>query len=252
MKRTDFEKYMRGFETALDQRVPPEIPFVVRVDGRAFTQLIGSGDFMRPFDESITDMMCYAMRWVMQSSGFQINFAYTQSDEISFLISRLDNTYNRKISKILSVIPSMVSSIVSETMQNTCSFDARISLLPSESAVVDYFKWRRADAIRNSKNSFYYYSFLNHFMTGDVGAADEFSKLPDRAEIMATWKDGLGTYEDVSPMNRFGSHIYWHQTVKQGFNPKTKKMVQVIRKQVRHDPAENADFMEAVLLEKTT
>src|SRR5688572_13038656 len=81
----ELDDKMRVFETAADYCVLPEIFMVARLDGRSFTRLTKEVcKFEAPFDERFRDMMVTTTESVM-NCGFQIVYAYTESDEISLL-----------------------------------------------------------------------------------------------------------------------------------------------------------------------
>lgn len=74
----------------------------------------------------------------------------------SFLFRKSTTLYNRRESKILSTITSLFTSsyvfnwpkYLPDTPLKYCpSFDGRIVLYPSITAVRDYFSWRQADSM---------------------------------------------------------------------------------------------------------
>ena len=161
MKFSDLDKKMRVYETAHDYCVPPDVYIVARLDGRGFTQLTNDYEprLEKPFDERFHDCMTGTVSHLMESSGFSISYGYTQSDEISLLFSLNDDTFGRKLRKINSVLAGEASAIFSYMLSRPCCvFDCRISQLPNPELVVDYFRWRQADAHRNALNSWCYWT----------------------------------------------------------------------------------------------
>ncbi len=74
----------------------------------------------------------------------------------SFLFRKSTTLYNRRESKILSTITSLFTSsyvfnwpkYLPDTPLKYCpSFDGRIVLYPTTTAVRDYFSWRQADSM---------------------------------------------------------------------------------------------------------
>src|SRR5262245_22530686 len=104
MKPDDFDARMRRFETAHDLIVLPEIFIVARLDGRGFTRLTKEiHDFEAPFDVRFRDAMVATTEHLMRS-GFRVVFGYTQSDEISLLLDRRDESFDRKLRKLDSIL----------------------------------------------------------------------------------------------------------------------------------------------------
>lgn len=95
----ELDETMRAFETAADYCVLPGIFMVARLDGRSFTRLTKEVcKFEAPFDERFRDMMIATAESLM-TSGFQVIYAYTQSDEISLLFAQGESQFGRKLRK---------------------------------------------------------------------------------------------------------------------------------------------------------
>lgn len=172
MDSKKFEAQLRKYETALDQCVPPDLWMVVRLDGIAFTGTTKRFGLHKPFDLNFTDAMVRTTRNLLTDSGFQVVYGYTMSDEISLLIAPEDQTFGRKTRKILSSLASHAGAAMQREMERPhirvrydhqakakflWPFDARISVLPSESVMVDYFRWRLSEATRNCINTHCYW-----------------------------------------------------------------------------------------------
>ena len=141
MKFDDIDARMRVFETAHDHCVLPQVYIVARIDGRNFTRLTKTGDrFEAPFDDGFRDLMVTTTKHVMES-GFRIVYGYSESDEISLLFHRNDDTFGRKERKILSVLAGEASAVFSLAHGAKACFDCRVCQLPTDQQVVDYFRW---------------------------------------------------------------------------------------------------------------
>src|SRR6185437_11784703 len=104
MNFDELDKTMRVFETAADRCVLPDVYMVARIDGRNFTTLTKTKHaFDAPFDERFRDLMLQTVEHLM-TCGFEINYGYTQSDEISLLFAQHDQTFGRKTRKLVSVL----------------------------------------------------------------------------------------------------------------------------------------------------
>ena len=143
MKFYDLDMKMRRFETAHDYCVLPAIFMVARIDGRGFTRLTKQvHQFEAPFDEQFLDHMIGTVQH-LTNCGFRVQYGHTQSDEISLLFHRDETLFDRKLRKYNSVLAGETSAAFSLRLGAHACFDCRISQLPTEELVVDYFRWRQ-------------------------------------------------------------------------------------------------------------
>jgi tRNA(His) guanylyltransferase len=157
MKFDELDAKMRIFETATDLCVLPGIFMVARVDGRDFTRLTKEiHRFEAPYDIRFRDHMVETVKHLMQC-GFRVIYGYTQSDEISLLFHRDESAFERKLRKYDSILAGEASARFSLLLGDQAAFDCRISQLPTEDLVVDYFRWRNEDAHRNALNGHCYW-----------------------------------------------------------------------------------------------
>jgi tRNA(His) 5'-end guanylyltransferase len=157
MKFDDLDKKMRVYETLQDRIVPPEVFLVARIDGRNFTRLTKEvHKFEIPFDERFRDMMLETTKHLM-NCGFRTIYGFTESDEISLLFHKDEDVFGRKTRKYDSILAGEASAKFSLLLGDIASFDCRISELPNEELVLDYFRWRSEDAARNALNSHCYW-----------------------------------------------------------------------------------------------
>ena len=75
----NLESRMRAFENNVGATIPDGNYVVVRIDGKGFSKLTRQ-KFNKPYDERFQDIMVEVTKFVMEKSGFKINYAYTQSD----------------------------------------------------------------------------------------------------------------------------------------------------------------------------
>ena len=153
----DLDAKMRTFEEAHDHCVMPGIYMVARIDGRGFTKLTKEvHQFDAPYDQRFRDMMLDTIEHLM-TCGFNITYAYTQSDEISLLFTLNEQTFGRKMRKYESILAGEVSAKFSLLLGALAAFDCRISQLPNVENVIDYFRWRQEDAHRNALSGHCYW-----------------------------------------------------------------------------------------------
>jgi tRNA(His) 5'-end guanylyltransferase len=91
---------MRAGECFHSLRLLPAAWVVLRLDGHRFTALT-TKQFTKPFDETFHGLMVETARMVLER--FQGLYAYTQSDEISRLLPRHWDLFDRELEKTLSL-----------------------------------------------------------------------------------------------------------------------------------------------------
>lgn len=127
------------------------MPVILRLDGKAFHTLTRGCE--KPFDKNfIKCMEDTAMRLCAEVQNAR--FAYSQSDEISLLLTDYDNLdtdqwFDGNIQKICSISASIASVCFTKEFGKDAYFDARVFNIPKEE-VCNYFIWRQQDASRNS------------------------------------------------------------------------------------------------------
>jgi tRNA(His) 5'-end guanylyltransferase len=231
MKFDDLDAKMRVFETAHDQCVLPGIRIVARLDGRNFTRLTKEvHQFEAPFDERFRDAMVETAEHVM-SCGFRIVYAYTESDEISLLFDRDDNSFGRKLRKINSVLAGEASAKFSLLLQDVACFDCRVSQLPGASDVIDYFRWRNEDAHRNALNAHCYWMLRREGKSATAATA-ALSNLSIAAKNEFLFERGVN-FNDLPNWQKRGIGIAWEDCEKPAVNERTGEQTVATRRRLR-------------------
>ncbi len=157
---------MKGYERVYNYKLVRRTPVIIRVDGKAFhtvtkvitaeidpTEAYGPGEMLHRVMMQTALNMCKNMQNCV--------LAYTQSDEISFLLRDWDKHeteqwFDGTIQKIASISASMATICFSDAWAfifggrpKNAMFDARAYNVPKED-VENYFIWRQKDATRNS------------------------------------------------------------------------------------------------------
>ena len=207
---------------------------VARLDGRSFTRLTKEiHNFESPFDVRFRDYMGQTVQHLMDC-GFRVIFGYTQSDEISLLFHLDENGFSRKYRKLNSVLAGEASAKFSTLLGDVGVFDSRISELPTEKLVVDYFRWRNEDANRNALNAHCYWALRK---TGKSvrEATEEMLGLSvsDKNELL--FKVAGLNFNDVPLWQKRGTGVYWEQYEKEAFNPNTGEKVSALRSRLKVD-----------------
>jgi len=252
LKFDELDSRMRRFETAHDHCVLPEIYMVARIDGRCFTRLTKEvHQFDAPFDERMRDHMCATTEHLM-NCGFRILYGYTQSDEISLVFHRDDDTFGRKLRKLDSVLAGEASAKFTHLLGDIGVFDCRIAQFPNLDLVVDYLRWRNEDAHRNALNAHCYWALreLGESMQGATSQVSGLS-LSEKNELLFS-KKGVN-FNDLPLWQRRGIGFYWQSVEKEAINPKTGEAVTATRRQIFRDLAlpmkdEYNAFVRALLL----
>lgn len=162
------------FRDLADHRLMPNSYVLVMVDGRSFSNKIKSR-FKKPFDAEFISMMNETARYVCNNIP-GVKLAYTQSDEISFVITDFDkpgtdSTFGFRLCKLQSIIASLATGKFNQLMtlrllggdiaRNELreavehamlyEFDCKAWNVPNENEVYAWFLYRQIDCVRNSK-----------------------------------------------------------------------------------------------------
>jgi len=233
MNFDEIDKTMRVFETAADRCVLPDVYMVARIDGRNFTTLTKTKhSFEAPFDERFRDLMLQTVEHLM-TCGFEINYGYTQSDEISLLFAQQDQTFGRKTRKLVSVLAGEASAKFSLLLGDLAAFDCRICELPNLTRVQDYFRWRQEDAHRNALSAHCYWLLRRN----QLSAAEATAKLIGMnvsAKNELLFQAGIN-FNDLPLWQKRGTGLLWENYEKQAIDPRTETQVNCIRRRIKRD-----------------
>jgi tRNA(His) 5'-end guanylyltransferase len=207
MKFDELDRRMRVYETHSDYRVLPGLWMVARVDGRSFTQLTRKAHpFEAPYDERFRDMMLATAEHLMQA-GMRVLYAYTQSDEISLLLHHDEQAFGRKTRKLISVLAGEASAKFSLLLGAVAAFDARVSELPSQDLVIDYFRWRQEDAHRNALNGHSYWALRRKGQSAQE-ATQALEGLSGAQKNELLFQNGI-QFNDLPAWHRRGMGLLW-------------------------------------------
>lgn len=149
---TDLGDRMKRHEATYRAVLPRRTYTLLRLDGRAFHSYLRG--CQRPFDEQfMADMDAVAEALCNEITGAR--FAYTQSDEISILVTDFaaigtEPWFGGVVAKQLTVSASLATAVLNERRPGRALFDARLFTLADPVEVANYFIWRQRDAVRNS------------------------------------------------------------------------------------------------------
>jgi tRNA(His) guanylyltransferase len=166
MKNDSLGDRMKGYEAVTRTILPRRTYTLIRLDGKAFHTY--TRGLERPFDKGLVeDMQQTTIAICSQISGTVC--AYTQSDEISLLLTDFNTVdtqawFANNIQKITSISASAATAAFNTQRINrmlrenpelkgihlAAQFDSRVFTIPDPIEVENYFIWRQQDATRNA------------------------------------------------------------------------------------------------------
>lgn len=242
MTSDDMEARMRRREYFHGLRVLPGAWTVVRVDGRSFSRLTEL-HFDKPFDERMHHAMVEAALALMDE--LQAVFVFTESDEISVLLERDSTLFDREVEKLVSVSAGVASAAFTAAASSgpmsgptvgpgiRGHFDGRLWLGTEIGDVVDYFRWRQADAVRCGLNAWAYWTLRKAGKSmAEATAALEGLDVSAKNELL--FRNGIN-FNDVPLWQRRGTGVYREEYEKPGVNPKTGEATSATRRRIKVD-----------------
>ena len=150
------------YRSLTDTRLMPNSYVLAMVDGHCFSKMI-KNKFEQPFDDIFIKMMNETAQFMCeQIQGAK--FAYTQSDEISILITdfdtdKTDSFFSFRTCKMQSLIASMATAKFNQLYNDyvhpknapLCTFDCKVWTVPDSNDAFAWFLYRQIDCIKNSK-----------------------------------------------------------------------------------------------------
>jgi tRNA(His) 5'-end guanylyltransferase len=216
MKSDALGDRMKVYEAAFRPALPRRLPVIIRVDGRAF-HTFTRGLFVRPFDDKLRHAMADIAKFLCEEiSGAK--FAYTQSDEVSVLVTSDDKLetqpwFGNDLCKLVSLSAALATWKFREWVEMFAScyqdagdqqkylsrqsvFDGRAFLVPHDD-VCNYFVWRQRDWERNSVQM----AARAHFSQKQIQGLDN-SRLQDKL-----WKEKKVNWNDYPVMHKRGACV---------------------------------------------
>lgn len=228
IKKDSLGDRQKAYEAVNDRILVPKMPFIIRVDGKAFHTY--TRGFVKPFDE----IMCKTMIEVTKKLCEEIPGAvlgYTQSDEITIVCKYTDRIksqawFNGRLRKIETIAASKATKwfnkIFSEKVhdyiekfegtkeyKNTlrlfynkkigmAEFDARAFNIPEWDCINNVI-WRQQDATRNSVEAVGHANF----------STKELHKVNcDGIKEMLLKQKNINWESDFTPYQKYGAFCY--------------------------------------------
>lgn len=228
MKFKDFDKFMRQFE-CLSMEAPFRNWIVLHVDGDNFHRWTKKQNLERPFDSRLREYLDeISYRIMMDMNGI---FTLHQSDEMSVLLSNTSDYLGRSIPKLISKSVAIATSVGTLLTGVETKFATRVFTLPTLDSVIDYYRWRLADAVRNSLNMCVYWTLRDRDeVSGKVAA-----RIMDGKNI--AWKNeylfkhGIN-FDALDGWMKRGHMLYWIRVENTILNSYTEKFENVERREL--------------------
>lgn len=247
MAYSKMDVLMKEYEHKYRRKLDPTDYVMIRLDGRAFHTF--TRGMRRPYDLNLmmamgrtTEELC------KQIQGVRV--AYTQSDEISLLItawkdeeadqSKLDLAFGGVEAKLLSLSASIAAVEFNDASKDLnlsdkkAHFDSRVWTFPGTPEglrlVEQYFNWRRADAERNSVS-----------MAAQAHFSHKQLHKKSTKDMMEMLRDIDEDWEHMNQFFKFGSLIskssYSEEVVYINKSTGLTETAQAIRSRWDHRPA---------------
>ena len=112
-------------------------------------------------------------------------------------------------------------------------FDSRVWLGANEASVVDYFRWRQADAARCALNRWCYWNLRQAGSSVKAATAMlQGASIADKNELLFRHEIN---FNNLPTWQRRGTGLYWEPYTKEGYNPKLRQKTLATRRRLKVD-----------------
>ena len=255
MKFKNLEDKCQYYRGLTDYRIQGNNDILVMLDGKNFSKLI-KNNFKKPFDDDFIDMMNKTAQFLCENVQ-GCKFAYTQSDEISLLItdydtSETDTLFGGRICKIQSILASLATSefnrlfikyqlektvtsddyrfenVIDKLMNmKLAQFDCKVWTVPNQNDAFAWFLYRQLDCVKNSKQQTAQ-TYLPHKVLVGQDADKQIEMV--KAFNGMDWNAFKAQY-------KFGRFIYKVETTETKMIPKLNNIITYTRNKFTPMPA---------------
>jgi tRNA(His) 5'-end guanylyltransferase len=208
----ELQRSLERFETYNDGFILPDTRLVIRLDAHRLGDWsrVGSGEY--PCGSELTKAF-HATAKSLLTSSFRVIMAYAHGDEISLFINPSENSNPLRRSKLISTFASAAALHFRDATGLSALFDARLSELPSDERVIEYFMWQRRYCFRNAVTI----SLRKALAASGLSPEDverRLHGLPESARIETLADVGI-SLDGIPATTRRGAIFSWHE-VKMG------------------------------------
>jgi tRNA(His) guanylyltransferase len=205
---------MKALEVFYRTFLPEKSYAVIRVDGKGFSKY--TRRLQSPFDPKFTADMQATAQYLCENIDGAL-FAYTQSDEISVVISDLSNSntqawFGGQVQKIVSTSAALATAKFNRLRpeeDNLALFDGRTHHLDGPEGVLEYVRWRQADAMKNSVGMLAAHHFSHQTLTG-VSVRERKAMLADKGIFWDELDQAVKQGTLVRRVPTDETVTYWH------------------------------------------
>ena len=192
------------YRSLTDYKLMPNSYVLAMVDGHCFSKMI-KNKFDKPFDDMFIKMMNETAKYLCENIQVA-KLSYTQSDEISILITDFDTPmtdsfFGFRLCKMQSLIAAMATAKFNQMYAKlandykgfylkkfdmkeypTCTFDCKVWTVPNANDAYAWFLYRQTDCIKNSKAQTAQ-AYLSHKSLVGLTSDEMIIKLKDEKDI---------------------------------------------------------------------
>lgn len=194
--------------------LPRRMITIIRLDGKSFSKW--SKNLEKPFDDGFSDDMDATAVYLCENIQ-GAKFAYTQSDEITVVLTDFDSLdsqawFDYNVQKMTSISASLATAKFNQLRMfrggydseyKLACFDARVFQVPDIEEMVNTIIWRQQDCTRNSV-SMAAHALLGHSATMNKSSEEKQEMLFQEKGI--NWNDYLPKYKRGTVIKR---NIVW-------------------------------------------
>ena len=187
------------FEVLPAQELTEGRPIVARLIGRRFDQLL-DGRFDQPFDGELGKMVVKTLSHLCATLG--ATFGYAERHEVSLFAISNGGEARRLVSRIGGEAAAKMSLLLGDI----ATFDTRLYEFPGPEGVLQYFAWRRQEALAQALDA-----YCSHVLISQGAEADAVPRILDGLgpdEKVELLRQNEFDFQEVPAWQRHGVGVY--------------------------------------------
>lgn len=164
------EMFFKDIESQYKITASKKAYTILRLDGKSFSKY--TKGLVKPFDPQLISDFNEVVKYLCENME-NVRFAYTQSDEISVLMTDFESAnreawFGNSLQKIVSISASLATYKMNALRPGgkAAIFDSRVLSLKSKADAMRYFIWRQKDCARNAVQMVAYQNFSTKQLDG--------------------------------------------------------------------------------------